>query len=560
MAKRLTPSPLLPDILRRRARRHPRRIAYILLKGDGIEAERVSYGQLYRRAEQYAALLRDAPQQGPVALSFPTGSDFTAALFGCFYAGRPAIPTPSPHPGAWTRLNTHLAAVLKDSQARVGLSPSEYTDRLTESSAGRNVRWLAAGAKGVRVSTSKHTVRPNDLAVIQYTSGSTADPRGVEVLHRNFATNVDEFRKMTGASEAAIFTFWLPHFHDFCLVAGILQSLHVGGTLVAMAPHTFSEQPERWLRALADYRGQITAAPNFAYDGLSRRLFQKRLDLSSVHTMINGSEMVRADSIASFNKTFKAHGLGDALCPGYGLAESTLVVSLRKLSKPVFTVQADRQALARGRYIPGTGEVSEIVSAGDLLPGLDVRIVQPRSRKVLKDGHIGEIWIKGSSVARGYWRKPKLSAQRFKARTHDGRGPYMRTGDMGFLLQGEIFITGRIKDMVIVRGRNVHAEDMEWSAVSAHADVANGGCAAVALPGEKTVILAELRREAWRRRKQVAASVRKCITQRLKELYGVAPKQVVLVRPRHLPKTTSGKVRRGEARRLWQTGKLEVVS
>ncbi len=548
-------APLLPTILVETAASHPKRPALIFLENGDSESKSVSYAELLRQALGVAAALGPGARGRPVLLAFPPGPDFAAALFGCFFAGAAGVPTPSLHPGPWRRLARMLSAMGEDTSAEFGLSTADYVQRLSE--AVPSAKWLPFETAAAAPPAQARTPQRQDLAVLQYTSGSSAEPKGVEVTHGNLAHNVSQSRIISGHDEGAVIAGWLPHFHDMGLVSCILQAVATRGTLAFMPPASFAAAPLRWARLAEKYGAQIMIGPNFSYGLLAEKAGDNPPSLRTLRVAFNGAEPVRAQTIERFPA---AYGLGDVWRPCYGMAESTLAASARRSDEKVLVVRVDRQLLEDGKAVESSAEsAAAVVGCGRPIGGMEILIVDPRTRMERGPDEIGEIWLRGESVARGYWTRPELTRERFAASTSDGRGPYFRTGDTGFFKSGQLFPVGRLSDLVIVDGRNIHAEDLEWSAAEAESSLEPGGCAVTRSQEERVVVFAELRRDAWRKREALAAPARKRVAEHLASEYRVEIERVVLLRPRCLPRTTSGKARRAETLRLWLAAELGVL-
>jgi acyl-CoA synthetase (AMP-forming)/AMP-acid ligase II/acyl carrier protein len=433
-------------------------------------------------------------------------------------------------------------------------------------------RWLAtdAAASGAELSGPPVAVKPADLAIIQYTSGSTGRPRGVMLTHGNLVANERMVAKGYDLSPEAAFDFsdsdiwfsWLPMYHDMGLIGSVLQPLFIGCPFVLMAPEHFLLRPMRWIYAMSRTGSTTAGAPNFAYDLCVRKATPadiEQLDLAHWRVAWNGSEPVRADTIDRFSETFAPCGFRrKAFLPCYGLAEASLLVSGGPSTEMPVVKSVDGAALEQGRIEPKEGLGSRLL-VGSGVAQQTVKIVDPTTSFAVGPGEIGEIWLTGPNIAVGYWQREEETAQIFGARlAMGGDESYMRTGDLGFLDGNELFITGRIKDLIIVRGRNIYPHDVERLVENSH-PMFRPGCSAafsVEIEGEeRLVVVAEVREDAADQAQALVQALRKAVTEELE----INCHTVALVRPRTIPKTTSGKVQRSACRVGFEKGTLELV-
>lgn len=529
------------DILRRRAADTPEKTAFVHLRSDS-ERENLTYGALDARARGIGAWLRDrAANGGRVILAHPTGLDFSAAFFGCLYAGAQPVPQPA---NLRPRQRQRLAAVARDCGASLALSDTQTLTRLNQ--AEDSLTWFASDAIALAENEGAPTDTPA-LAYLQYTSGSTAEPRGVRITHANLTAHLRQLTATYDTKEGDTLVSWLPHFHDMGLVGKLLQAIYVGVPCILMSPLQFMQRPVRWLKAITEFRGSMSAAPNFGYElCLSKISAAERegLDLSSWRVALNGAEPVRPDTVRRFAETFAPHGLTpEALSPCYGLAEATLMVSSSRPSQKPRIVTFQR----------------ELVSCGPPQDGVRVAIVDPESSQRMADGATGEIWVKGESVADSYFNAPEASAATFGARLGDGDGPYLRTGDLGFFDAGELFIAGRLKDLIILAGRNLHPQDVEQSVQAASPVLMAGRGAAFGVDAgneERLVLVQELQRHATIDTEALLTEMRAIILSE-HEAHAAA---ILLVALGTLPMTSSGKLARHAARDLFLAGKLSPIA
>ncbi|MEV0219290.1 AMP-binding protein [Streptomyces sp. NPDC050704] len=563
--------------LRHRAATAPTRSA-VRFSTAALE-EDLAYAELDRRARAAAHRL-SAGENGTVApgervlVSCGPGTGFLRAFLACLYAG--AVPVPVPAPGGFGKQEARTTAIAADTGARLVL-----TD---EASAPAVTRWLdgeRAALPGLAALTvesaeragdadawTESPVGPGTLCFLQYTSGSTSDPKGVMVPHGALVHNLGLMRDCHGWHGGMTWCSWLPAYHDMGLIAMMLAPLYLGGTAVLMSSTDFLKRPVSWLRLIERHGAEISCAPNFAYDLCARRLTEEQtagLDLSSWRYACNGAEPVDAATLARFADRFAGAGFSErSLLPGYGLAEATLYVSGTRADRPPTVLGADSAALARGELAEAEegAPVQELVSSG-IVRGLDVRVVDPGSRAELPAGRVGEIWVRGDSVAQGYWNRPQETRRTFDAVTAEGDGGFLRTGDLGALRSGELYVTGRIKEMIIVHGRNLYPHDIERELRDLEPAFADLPAAVFAVrPGgahapEEIVAVQELRGRGMSTAD--LAGLARGARARLAARLGVRVGGIALVRAGRIRRTTSGKIRRTLMRTLFETGELPVL-
>lgn len=562
----------LVDMLRGRALRQKDRAAISYLSDDGAVAGTLTYSELDQQARSIAAWLQQRDLFGErVILVYSHPQEFLPAFLGCLYAGAVAVPTHLPHR---SRFLDRLQAIRTDSSARAVLTAGATLDICREAfpaCEGEETAWLTTDSLvDGSANWTPPPIEPSTLAFLQYTSGSTASPRGVMVSHTNLMHNLDLIRRVIAVGSESVGLSWLPFFHDMGLIGSMLGSLFAGCPLFLMSPASFVQQPLRWLRAITRYRVTHTAGPNFAYDHCVRSIRSEELgslDLSSWRVALNGAEPLRWATLERFHATFARCGFrSEVFSPCYGLAEATLMVSGSSCGERPIHMLVDGEALKRHRITPtieqeGSRAVSQ-VSSGRIDRNVKVLIVHPETRQICSPEEVGEIWVAGPSVAGGYWNQPEKTVATFAARTADGAGPFLRTGDLGFLWQGELFVVGRIKDLIIVRGRNYHPTDLEEAAWTSHPALQPHGGAAfgVSAPDgtERVVIVHEVRREAMRGldAAEVIAAIRAAVADR----HEVGLAAVILLKPGQLPRTSSGKTRRQACVTGFQRGDLECLA
>jgi acyl-CoA synthetase (AMP-forming)/AMP-acid ligase II len=570
----------LVELLGERARRSPERPAYVFLRDGETEATRLVLGEIDRRARVVAATLRRLKARGERALLFyPTSEDFVTAFFGCMCAAVIAVPVPPPGLGRLTRALPRLQAILHDSGARLVLTTSRVCASLpTIVSAAPDLEalhWLAtdtlppAGDEG----WLDPGVDSNSIAFLQYTSGSTADPRGVVITHANTLHNLASMQERFANNEDTVCVSWLPLYHDMGLIGALLGTLYGGGRLILMSPEAFLQRPVRWLQAISRYRADLSGGPNFAFDHCTARITPEQratLDLSSWTLACTGAEPVRAATLERFARTFAACGFrSEAFYPCYGLAESTLLVTSGARSAPFGTTTVQPKALERGIALEATEDdhtdaVRRVVACGRSLDDQRLAIVDPESRRECQPREVGEIWVSGPSVAGGYWNRADETERVFGARLSgvDDR-VFLRTGDLGFMDEGNLFVAGRLKDLIIINGRNHYPQDIETTVEAADPVLQQGACAAFSIDAdgdERLVIAAEVQRAAGTRRNGTGVDdTVRAIRQAVAEVHGVEVHAVRLLKPGTIPKTSSGKLRRLACRDAFLSGTLDVV-
>lgn len=561
---------LVTDRLRRHVAANPGRLALAFIDDDLEVRDSWTYAELDRRARSMAAFLQERDAEGArVVLAYPTCLDFLAAFYGCLYAGAVAVPAALPLAHGKDR---RLELIAADSGAKLVLTIDKYADmiarRFAEAGDSASVSVVATDRLPDRSDAWREIAHgAGDLAFLQYTSGSTRAPAGVMISHGNLATNLRALQDGLGSSPDSVGVSWLPLFHDMGLVAGALEPTWAGGSVYLMASASFVQNPMRWMRAFTRFRGTMGGGPNFGYQACvdaARSQGVDGLDLSSWDLAWNGAEPVRATTVADFIATFAPAGFRpERLSPAFGLAEATLLVSGKRDLVPPIVRTVDETALRRGSVIlcdEKTAQAKRLVSSG--VPALDteIRIVNPETLADVQASTVGEIWLRGGSIGQGYWGKPAESAAVFGARTAAGEGPFLRTGDLGFIHEGELYVTGRRKDVIIIRGVNHYPQDIELTVESSHPALRAGACAVFGVEdGDAVQVVAvqELSRGAWRA--VDPAEVFDAVRRNVAREHQLALDRVVLLRPFGLPMTSSGKVQRAQCRAALADGALSVV-
>lgn len=556
--------------LQERARHSPGRIAYTFLHENGAALD-VSYAQLAERVAALAATLAERAGPGERALLlYPAGLDFVTAFLACLAAGLVAVPAAPAHR---RRDGERLAALLADARPAIVLAApeNEAPTRAALARAGCGLALLCSAGPARSAALPLPLPSGAALAFLQYTSGSTAQPKGVEITHANMVANIGAIGQAFGFGPDTVMVSWLPPFHDMGLIGSVAAPLALGFRSVLMSPGAFLRRPALWLEAVTRYRATCTGAPNFAWDLCVRRMSAEqaaRLDLSSLEVLYNGAEPVRAATLERFMQTFGGSGLRrSALFPCYGMAEATLLVAGGPLGRGPRVLMLDAGALEGQRVrvaAPGDAMARPVVSCGPLAPGVKIAVTDPASGERLGAGRVGEIWIAGPAVARGYHGRAQESAQVFGARVAGGGDgaaqPFLRSGDLGFVHEGELFITGRRKDVIILHGRNLYAQDVEELVERAAGVLAPNSCAAFGIEGadgERLAVVVEASRLLARSGEveELGGRIRSAVAAGL----GVPLHTLLFAAPGAFPRTTSGKVQRGRCKALLAAGALQLV-
>lgn len=560
----------LAGLLQSRGENHPKSHAYTFVSAGSPDL-RITYGDLHCRALAIAAMLRaESASVGDRALVLlPSGVDFVAAFFGCMYAGVIAVPI---FPPRNNRNLSRIKSIATDADAAVCVSTGAVKARtqhlLSDDPALNAVAWCLVDDQPPAVATADTVCvcSPADTAVLQYTSGSTCAPRGVMVSHANFLHNLAFMHRRWDHHDGSTFVSWLPFFHDMGLVAGLLQPLYGGFPGILMSPMTFLQEPRSWLEAISRFRATSTIAPNFAYELCVSKIPDEDkvgLDLSCWHQAVNGAEPIRDATLHRFASAFAGCGFeATALNPGYGLAEATLVVSVGQAREPWDVLHISNAAMLNHDVVEvpeGTPDARRIVSCGRSAEDQDVVIADPAAFSVAAPNRIGEIWLKGASVASGYWRQPALTEQTFGVRLRSsGDGPYLRTGDLGFVWRNNLFVTGRLKDLIIIHGVNHYPQDIERTVQDCSSDLIRDAGAAFSIStdeGSQLVVVQELRRHAKYDFDALSATIQQAVL----EAHGLALGGLALVRTKSVPKTTSGKIQRSLCRQAYEAESLRIV-
>jgi amino acid adenylation domain-containing protein len=553
------------DLLRRNASEKGELPAYTFLVDGEAEKVELTYGELDRRSRAIGASLQLAGAIGePVLLLYPPGLEFIVAFLGCLYAGAIAVPA---FPPRLNRSQLRLQQIIEDTQAAVALTTKAGLDRADrvfgEVPSAKNLKWLATDdlANELERKWQGQKVDGETLAMIQYTSGSTSAPKGVMVSHGNLLSSERMIQQAFRQTEDSIVVGWLPLYHDMGLIGNVLQPLFLGARCILMSPAAFLQKPVRWLQAITDYRATTSGGPNFAFDLCVRKIGpdeRNRLDLSTWSVAFNGAEPIFHETMERFAATFASCGFRrESFHPCFGLAEATLLVSAGpNHAQP----RIKEEAIKHNRPItPPAYQGRRIrVGCGQVLPGERVVIVDPESLTPCPAEKIGEIWVAGPHVARGYWNRDQETEQTFEAYLAEtGEGPFLRTGDLGYIENGELFVAGRIKDLVIIRGLNHYPQDIELTVRQSNPVLESGLCAVFSIEEadqERLVIAQELSRHE-RDPSRLIEGIREAVARE----HEIQTHAIVLIDKGSMPKTTSGKVQRYECRNKYESGKLPAI-
>ncbi|MFJ8630147.1 fatty acyl-AMP ligase [Streptomyces sp. NPDC093568] len=565
-------APSVVAVLRQYAEKQPEKEAAAFvtdpLREDG--ARWLTYSELDARARRLAVRLhRGGVEPGDRAvLLYPAGLDFLTAFIGCLYAGVVAVP--SSLPGRYRHERHRVRRIADDAGAAAVLTDTptlgEVEEWLAEEGLG-HLRLMATddGAGPVPDNWTMPTADHATLAVLQYTSGSTGDPKGVMISHGNLLHHTARIAEAFGLDDTMRGGGWIPHFHDMGLMGMIMTPLLTGSTTVLMSPGAFLKRPHLWLHLIDRFDVRYTAAPDFAYELCTRRVTDAQtegLDLSRWRHAVDGSEPVRSAVLDRFQQRFADSGLrADTLAPSYGMAEATLFVS-GAVDVPPSSLRVSAEGLERNEIRPTTEDEPgrDVVSCGPPR-GAEVRVVDPDTLRTLPEGRVGELWLRGPVVGQGYWGREATNEAEFRATTAEGDTGYLRTGDLGALHQGELYVTGRIKDVLNLRGRNLHPQDIEHELRVQRPELGNLAGACFAVPGtdgqgqdDVLVVTHEVRGiKDEERLRELATGMRLTVARE----FGAPVGAVLLLRPGGVRRTTSGKIQRSAMRELFRAGALE---
>jgi acyl-CoA synthetase (AMP-forming)/AMP-acid ligase II len=577
-------------LLQWRALHQPKKTAYtFLVDGESRELQ-LTYSELAARVRAVSALILKKGEPGQRAvLLYPPGIEYIIAFYACMYTGIVAVPVYPPRPN---RSFTRLGKIIDNAQASLALTTGAVLSSVKKNFPGetrlRALNWIITDVidtpSYVNPVSQEDFVRDGEtLAFLQYTSGSTSVPKGVKVTHSNLFYNLKMIKNCMELTENSVGVFWLPPFHDMGLIGGIILPLFSGFHAVLMSPMNLLQSPFCWLQAISKYKGTLSGGPNYAYDLCVRKIADKRkenLDLSSWVVAFNGAEPVRAETMERFVAAFGNCGFRrEAFFPCYGLAEATLLVSGKVKTEPPTLLNVIENRLGNDQVSinqdMGKG-AKEIVGCGNTWLEQNIEIVNPQSLTKCAEGQIGEIWVRGSNVAKGYWGSPEATKEIFGACIQgSGEGPFLRTGDLGFMIKRELFVTGRIKDLIIIRGWNHYPQDIEITIENSHPALRAGSCAAFSISyngEERLVLVAEVdflykpggksgngdnspsSRYHYIEAKEIINAIRMAVVVN----HELETYKIVLIKAGSIHKTSSGKIQRHACKEAFQEGMLQL--
>ena len=566
----------LVDLLRYRAETQPEKTAYIFLVDGENKEIKLTYGELDKQARALAVELKKQFQPGERALLlYPPGLEFISAFFGALYAGIIAVPCYPPDPNRLVLSMAKLQTIIVDSTPKVILTTKEFLDLAAfifpDYPDLKKLNWIASDIVDTAADEWKQgKIKESDLAFLQYTSGSTGNPKGVMVSHGNIIQNIAMMYHACKYFENMVIVNWLPLYHDLGLIGNMIATPYVGNYCVLISPVDFLKKPIRWLQAISKYRATSCGAPNFAYDLCVKKVTPEQLsqlDLSCWELAVNAAEPVRENTIKNFTDTFGVCGFRQScFFQAYGMAEATLYISGKWVAESgsIATCVVDQKSLRADKIkIPeNKAHTQTFVSAGEPCLGQKVIIVDPETLVQAKISHVGEIWVSSPSMPRGYWNRPNLTKETFQACLSDtGEGPFLRTGDLGFIQDGELFLTGRSKDLIIIRGHNHYPQDIELTVEQCHESLRPGCGAAFSVEvenEERLIVVQELQIKGVEKTdpEEIIKLIRQSVTMR----HGLDIYVVVLIKSRSIPKTSSGKIQRRACKNMFLNKKLKIIA
>lgn len=563
------PSSTLVDVLRYWANTQPTTVAYYFTDGETDDDTSLTFAELDHAARAVAVKILETHKPGSRGLLlYPPGVEFVVGFFGCLYAGCVAVPA---YPPRRNRKGARIQGIAEDCQAQFALTTTDTIKQIRKDEGTRAetefLDFLGTDSvdRSLAIQFSDVPIPGSDLAVLQYTSGSTGQPKGVMLTHCNLIRNCEMIASLFDETHSSIGVSWLPMYHDMGLVGGVLSPMYMGLSMALMSPMSFMQRPVRWLRAISKFKATTSGGPNFAYQLCVDKVSDEEmhgLDLSHWRLAFNGAEPVRASTLEQFSRKFERVGFSHTShFPCYGMAETTLIVTGGPRQTPPVIKHFDGRRLDARLVTPvseTTPDARGLVGCGRATENEQVLIVDTETLNILPENAIGEIWVSSPSVGQGYWEKPEQTGTTFGAKTADGAGPYLRTGDLGFWSEGQLYVAGRVKDLIIVRGVNRYPQDIEQTVEECHESISSSAAAAFADdsgPRERLIITVEVQRSLEDDWNPVVQAIRRSVTQS----HELPPDAVVLVRHGSLPRTSSGKIQRHACLRDFREGNLRVI-
>lgn len=563
----------IPEILKIRAEQTPDETAYIFLRDGDEDEERITNGELYRLSVSIAASVIQTGNAGaPALMLFAPGLDFITSLYACFYAGVVAVPA---YPPRKNRSLERIRVLVADSGAGIVLTTSDIYQTFERSFSDleelKKLTWICVDRTEQIADLNEFRMNhpdPASVALLQYTSGSTGQPKGVMVKHVNITRNLEFIRRSFSLSRKTVSVTWLPSFHDMGLIDGVIGPVYNGYPGVIIPPVAFIQKPVRWLRAITRYRGTHAGGPNFAFDHCVEAIAPEEregLDLSSIDTLYCGAEPIRKTTFDRLVEIYADYGFRPGmLYPCYGMAETTLIISGPEAGRGAVNLCVSGNALEKNQVKiaqENEPDARHLVGVGHAWIDTEICITDPENHHRCSNDVVGEIWVKGSIVTAGYWNKPEQTGETFAAQLKGGSGePWMRTGDLGFIHNGELYITGRLKDLIILQGRNYYPQDIEYVAENSHPALRANASAAFPVEigeAERLVIVAEVERSALRdlNTEEVCSAIRQQVAEEFEqEVYAIQ-----LLRTASILKTSSGKIQRKACRSGFLEKTLQVA-
>lgn len=568
----------LVDCLQLRSQNQSSQRAFTFLVDGELDTTHLSYQELDLQARAIAAQLQDlVPLGSRVLLCYPSGLEFISAFFGCLYAGAIAVPVAPPKR---QQMQSRLQSIINDAQPAVILTTTALLDSLKQSWRSvpelPSVKWIASDrlSHDLAAKWQRPQLKPDHLAFLQYTSGSTGSPKGVMVSHQNLIHNSAYIQTAFELNQASVSVSWLPNFHDMGLIDSILQPIYTGFLGVLMSPTAFLQKPIRWLTAISRYRATHCGGPNQGYELCVRKMSseqiaQASIDLSCWQSAYTGAEPIRRLTLEQFANKFQSNGFKSKFFyPCYGMAESTLMISGGKVeSEPVYCAIAAQALEHQQIFTIAETELNAryFVSVGSGWLDTKIEIVDPETCTPCLSDRVGEIWVSGGSIAQGYWQQPEVTKAMFQAQLAGSQENWLRTGDLGFIYDRQLFITGRLKDLLILWGRNHYPQDIEMTVQTSHPSLRTDSGVALAIEHDRQeclVIVQEVERTALPKIKveenveEIFAAIRQAVA----ELHDISVFAIALIKPASIPKTSSGKIQRQACRQQFLANSLDIVA